>query len=161
MGLPWPVEPLPLVLPAEWYFGCELGPRRQVGGGGEPAHVETDLGDHDGGRGRSDPGDLIEPGDRVTKRAQLLPDLGVDGDDVGVDGVNAGPHPGQQGTGGDHEGAQPKPSERFLQLTILVRIRERARSPGRWVAFPAPIRAAADRPARTRPRRCRRPQPTA
>ena len=62
-------------------------PTTSGGRGWESAHVETDLGDDDGGRGRSDPGDLIEPGDRVTKRAQLLPDLGVDGDDVGVDGV--------------------------------------------------------------------------
>ena len=83
-----------MVLPAEELIpGGELGPRRQVGGGGESGHVETDLGDDDGGRGRPDPGDLIEPGYRVSERGQMLPDLGVDGGDVGVDGVEAGQHP--------------------------------------------------------------------
>jgi hypothetical protein len=34
------------------------------------------------GRGRPDPGDLVEPGSRVTERGQVLPDLRVDGGDV-------------------------------------------------------------------------------
>jgi hypothetical protein len=37
--------------------------------GGKSGHVEADLGDDDGGRGRPDSGDLIEPGDRVSERA--------------------------------------------------------------------------------------------
>ena len=83
-------------------------------GGGEPGHVETDLGDDDRGRGRPDPGDLLETGDRVSERGQVLSDLGVDGGDVEVDGVDAGQHPGQQEPVVVVEGAQPKPSEGFL-----------------------------------------------
>src|SRR5262245_27139416 len=38
----------------------ESGPGGQVAGGGEPAHVQPDLRDDDGSRGRADPGDLIQ-----------------------------------------------------------------------------------------------------
>ena len=48
-----------------------------MGRGGESGHVETDLSDDDGGRGRPDPGNLIEPVGRISERGQVLPDLGV------------------------------------------------------------------------------------
>jgi len=66
-----------------------------------------------------DPGDLIEPGDRISERGQVLPDLGVDGGDVEVDGVDAGQHLGQQEPVMVIEGAQPKPSERRYQLVCV------------------------------------------
>jgi hypothetical protein len=90
-----------LVLPAEKLIpGANLGPRGQVGGGEEPAHVKADLGDDDGGRGRSDPGDLIEPGDRLTEKVMVI------------------------------EGAQPQARERFLQLAQLAPQRGPGQPPG-------------------------------
>jgi len=73
-----------------------------MAGGGEPGHVDADLGDDDRGRDSSDPGDLLKPGGRVTERGQVGLDLGVEGVDVGVDGVDACEHPGPAGTGGGH-----------------------------------------------------------
>ena len=75
------------------------------------------------GRGRSDPGDLLEPGGRISERGQVLPDLLIEGGDVGVGGVDAGQHPGQH-LGRQEpvmiiEGGQRQPGERFLQLTDL------------------------------------------
>ena len=86
-----------MLLPAEELIpGANLAHDARWAGVGKPGHVEANLGDDDRGRGRPDPGDLIEPGDRISERGQVLPDLGVDGGDVGVDGVNTGQHPGQQ-----------------------------------------------------------------
>src|SRR3954468_11109700 len=54
---PCPVEPLPLVLPAEDFRpGRELRPRAQVSRGGEASHVQTHLGDDPRRRDRSDAG---------------------------------------------------------------------------------------------------------
>jgi hypothetical protein len=44
----------------------------------------------------SDPGDLVETVDRVSESGDLLLDPGVDGGDVGAQGVDAGQHPAQQ-----------------------------------------------------------------
>jgi len=74
----------------------ELRPRAQVPSGGEPGHVEADLGDDDRCRDRSNPGDLIEPLHRKLERGQVGLDLGVEDRDVGVDPADAGQHPGQQ-----------------------------------------------------------------
>ena len=63
----------------------------------------------------SDPGDLVEPGGRISERGEVVADLEVDGGDVGVHGVNAGQHPGQQEPVVVVEGAQPQPGERFGQ----------------------------------------------
>lgn len=67
-----------------------------MGGGGEPGHVQADLGDDDVGGDRVDAGDLAEPGDRVGVGGDLGADPGVDGGDVGVDGVDAAEHLGEQ-----------------------------------------------------------------
>ena len=65
-------------------------------GGGEPGHVDPDLGDDRRGGDRPDAGDVIEAGRRCRERGQIRLDLGVDGGDVGVDRVDARQHPGQQ-----------------------------------------------------------------
>lgn len=72
----------------------ELRPRAQVPSGGEPGHVDTDLGDDHRSRDRSDPGNLIEPLHRKVERGQVGLDLRVEHRDVGVDPVDAGQHLG-------------------------------------------------------------------
>jgi hypothetical protein len=67
-----------------------------VPSGGEPGHVDADLGDDHRGRDRSDPGNLIEPLHRQVERGQVGLDLRVEYRDVGVDPVDAGQHPAQQ-----------------------------------------------------------------
>jgi hypothetical protein len=64
--------------------------------GREPGHVDTDLGDDDRGRDRSDTGDLIKPRDRRGERDQVRLDLSIEHGDVGVDPVDSGQHPPQQ-----------------------------------------------------------------
>ena len=61
--------------------------------GGEPAHVQADLGDDDRGHIRPDPRDLIKPGDRVSERGQMVPDLGLDRGNVGAHRIDPGQHP--------------------------------------------------------------------
>jgi len=59
------------------HAGGELGPRSQMPGGGEPAHVHPDLRDDHVGCGASDTGDLIQAGQRILERGDLLLDPGV------------------------------------------------------------------------------------
>ena len=60
-------------------------------------------------------GDLVEPGDRVSERGQMLPIWVSTAAMSAFDGVDPGQHPGQQEPVMVVEGAQPQPGERFLQ----------------------------------------------
>ena len=82
---------------------------------GESGHVGTDFGDDDRGGDRPDPGDVIQACRRRGERGQVRLDLGVDGRDVGVDGVDAGQHPGQQ----EAVVVVEVSGERFFQLADL------------------------------------------
>ena len=59
-------------------------------GGGEPGHVQADLGDDRLRGGDPDAGDLIEPGHRRGERGDLLIDPALHPIDVGVDAVDPG-----------------------------------------------------------------------
>ena len=59
--------------------------------GGEPGHVDPELGDEQVRGGLADPGDLIQPVDRLGERADQRLDPGVERGDIGaqpVDPVN-------------------------------------------------------------------------
>src|SRR5215218_6253867 len=58
--------------------GRQPGPRHQLPGGGELAHVQPDLGDDDLGGVAADPGDLVQAVHHRQGRGQDLPGLGVD-----------------------------------------------------------------------------------
>ena len=105
--------------------------------GGEPGHVDADLGDDDRGRGRPDTGDLIQPAGRVSKRVQMRADLGIEGGDIGVHCVHPGQHPSQQEPVMIVEHPQRQPRERFLQLGNLAAQRgPRHRGQHLRVSFP-------------------------
>jgi hypothetical protein len=90
-----------------------------VAGGGEPGHVGADLGDDDRGRGRSDPGDLVEPGDRVIERGQVLGDLCVQVREIRAGLIDMRQHSGQQEPVMLTEGADLQPGEGFLEEADL------------------------------------------
>ncbi len=62
----------------------EAGLRAQVGGGGEPGHVQPDLGDHRGRTDGPETGDLIQALHGVNERGDHLLDRGVEFGDVGA-----------------------------------------------------------------------------
>jgi hypothetical protein len=62
--------------------------------GGKAAHVDTDLGDDHLGGGAADPGDLIQPVDRLGERGDLGLDPGLHRGDVGAGLVDAAKHGG-------------------------------------------------------------------
>jgi hypothetical protein len=64
--------------------------------GREAGHVHPDLGDDHGGRGGTDPEDLVQAGHRVSEGGGVGLDLGVEVGDVRVERVDAGEHLGQQ-----------------------------------------------------------------
>ena len=55
------------------HAGCEPGPGCQVAGGGEPGHVQPDLGEDHRRGDWADAGDLIEPGDGAGERGTPSP----------------------------------------------------------------------------------------
>ena len=57
---------------------AQPGPRRQVGGGGELGHVDTDLGDDALGRALADTGDRVEPIAGFTERGDHPVDFTVE-----------------------------------------------------------------------------------
>ena len=61
-------------------------------GGREPGHVHAELGEQQACSQLADPGDLIQPVDRLGEGGAQLLELGVQVGQVGVQGV----HPGQQ-----------------------------------------------------------------
>src|SRR6476660_7323083 len=52
---------------------AQFGPRHQVRGGGEPAHVEPDLGENDLRESRADAGNLVSRSIVVDSRAPSAP----------------------------------------------------------------------------------------
>ncbi len=64
--------------------------------GREPAHVQPDLGDDDLRCGDTDPGDLIQPGHRVSERGDLNLDPLLDLGDVSAQTVDVAQHTFQQ-----------------------------------------------------------------
>ncbi len=79
--------------------------------GGEPAHIDTDLGEDDVCPGNPDPGDLIEFLHRQGERGDHLLDLVFECGDVGVQRVDPGEHRGQQ----EPVVVGEMPGERLLQ----------------------------------------------
>jgi hypothetical protein len=77
--------------------------------------MSTDLGEHDGGGGRPETGDLIDAFDRLGERDDHLLDHGVELGDVGVEGVDPGEHLGQQ----EPVVVGEVPGERLLQPVDL------------------------------------------
>ena len=67
-----------------------------MSGGGESAHIDTDLREDDVCCGGSDSGDLIEFLHRQGERGDHLLDLGFERGDVGVQRVDPAQHPAQQ-----------------------------------------------------------------
>jgi hypothetical protein len=67
-----------------------------VPSGWKPSHVDADLGDEQVRCGLADPGDLIQPIDRLGERADQRLDPGVERGDVGAQRVDPVQHPGQQ-----------------------------------------------------------------
>jgi hypothetical protein len=105
-----------------------------VPGGGEPGHIDPDLGQDDRGGDRPDTRDVIEAGRRRGERGQLRLDLCIDSGDVGVDRVDAAQHPGEQ----ECVVVIEVPVERFLEQAELgpyPRARQLREHPG--VALPA------------------------
>jgi hypothetical protein len=67
-----------------------------VPSGREPGHVRSDLGDEQVRGGLADPGDLIQPLDRLGEPADQRLDPGVERGDVGAQLIDPVQHPGQQ-----------------------------------------------------------------
>jgi hypothetical protein len=90
------VEPVPLRLPADSLIpGAKRAQEaRWAGWGSGPC--PPDLGDDHAGGGGTDPGDLIEPADRLAERGDLRFDLGLEVGDVGGGLIDAGQHRGEQ-----------------------------------------------------------------
>ena len=80
--------------------GAQPGPGHQVGGGGEPAHVQAGLGDDGPGQVFADAGDLGQPGPRVQHGGvRAGPGIGAGGP-VRVDAPGGGHRRGQPGDAG-------------------------------------------------------------
>src|SRR5512133_4386888 len=69
---------------------AELGPRHQVTGGGEPAHVQADLGDDGLGALPTDTGDLVQAIDGGQHRGVRAPAGARTGGAVGVGALGGG-----------------------------------------------------------------------
>jgi hypothetical protein len=69
-----------------------LGPGHQVRRGREAGHVRADLGEDHLRAAHADPVDLGQPADLVAVWLTGPPDLGVEGFDVGVEGLDAVEH---------------------------------------------------------------------
>jgi hypothetical protein len=91
------VVAVPLRLPADWLTpGANLAHETRCPAVGNRARVDADLGDEQVRGGLADPGDLIQPVDRLGERADQRLDPGVERGDVAAQRVDPVQHPGQQ-----------------------------------------------------------------
>jgi hypothetical protein len=93
---PWRVRPGRRFPPEEFVARADPGPRRQVRGGREDGHVQTDLGDQDLRDPAPDTGDGHHQLHQVRDRAQQHLDPLIDFDDRGLQEVDVGEHLGDQ-----------------------------------------------------------------
>ena len=113
--MPCPVEPLPLVLPAEELIpGANFAQEVRWAGVGNRVMSSPISAMMIAAAVGPIPGISSSRATASAKGARWSPIWGVDGGDVEIDGVDAGQHPGQQEPVMIIEGAQPKPSEGLL-----------------------------------------------
>jgi hypothetical protein len=95
--LPCPVDPLPLRLPADSLTpGANLAHDTRCPAVGNLARVRPELDNKQLRSELADPGDLIQPVDRLGEAGDQLGKFGVQLGQVGVQGVHPGQHLGEQ-----------------------------------------------------------------